>query len=134
MIAPCSGRGQDPRLTSATTKAFGQFQYPTPPLARPGGSQRLFLAEFEEAEEEHHLQLTVQAFRDAQAGRMPAGPGAKSLIEAFAVVDAELREAARTNAKVLEDDAHLESLLRKQASSLHIGPANFCWFRDPSSA
>jgi hypothetical protein len=48
--------------------------------ARPGGSQRRFLAEVEEAEEEHHLQLTAQAFRGAQAGRMPAGPGARSLI------------------------------------------------------
>ncbi|MET7621908.1 hypothetical protein [Streptomyces sp. NPDC005408] len=36
--------------------------------------------------------------------------------------------------KVLNDDAHLESLLRKQAQTLHVGPANFCWFRDPAKA
>lgn len=112
-------------ISVATTEGYA---------ARPGGSQRLFLAEVEEAEEEHHLQLTVEAFRDAQAGRMPAGPGARSLIEAFTLVDAELQEAARTDPRVLEDDAHLESLLRKLAAALHIGPANFYWFRDPAKA
>ncbi|MGW3690038.1 hypothetical protein [Streptomyces sp. NPDC005125] len=56
------------------------------------------------------------------------------MIEAFAQVDAELTEAARSDPKVLNDDAHLESLLRKQAQTLHVGPANFCWFRDPAKA
>ncbi|WP_063801649.1 hypothetical protein [Streptomyces curacoi] len=112
-------------ISVATTEGYA---------ARPGGSQRLFLTEIEEAEEEHHVQLTVQAFRDVQAGRLPAGPGARSVIEAFAHVDAELTEAARSDPKVLNDDAHLESLLRKQAQTLHVGPANFCWFRDPSKA
>ncbi|MFJ6636699.1 sensor domain-containing protein [Streptomyces sp. NPDC091376] len=90
-------------ISVATTEGYA---------AGPGGSQRLFLAEIEEAEDEHHVQLTVQAFRDVQAGRLPAGPGARSLIEAFAHVDAELKEAARSDPKVLADDAHLESLLR----------------------
>ncbi|MFI6061952.1 hypothetical protein [Streptomyces sp. NPDC051286] len=80
------------------------------------------------------MQLTVQAFRDVQAGRLPAGPGARSLIEAFRHVDAQLKDAARTDAKILKDDRHLENLLRKQAKTLHVGPANFCWFRDPSKA
>jgi hypothetical protein len=88
----------------------------------------------EEAKGEHHVQLTVQAFRDFQAGRLPAGPGARRLVEVFAHMDAELKEAARSDPKVLRDDAHLESLLRKQAETLHVGPANFCWFRDPAKA
>lgn len=112
-------------ISVATTEGYA---------ARPGGSQRLFLAEIGEAKGEHHVRLTVQAFRDVQAGRMPAGPGAWSLIEAFAQVDAELKQAARSDPKVLQDDAHLESLLRKQAQTLHVGPANFCWFRDPAKA
>jgi len=112
-------------ISVATTEGYA---------ARPGGSQRLFLAEMESAEEEHHLQLTVEAFREAQAGRMPAGPGARSIIEAFAHIDAELTELARTNPKVLADDRQLENLLRKLANTLHVGPANFCWFRDPSKA
>ncbi|MEH0543650.1 integrase [Streptomyces sp. B21-105] len=112
-------------ISVATTEGYA---------ARPGGSQRLFHAEVEEAEEAHHVQLTVEAFRDVQAGRMPAGPGARSLIEAFHHVDAQLKNAARTDPKILKDDRHLEGLLRKQARTLHVGPANFCWFRDPSKA
>lgn len=112
-------------ISVATTEGYA---------ARPGGSQRLFHAEIEEAEEAHHVQLTVEAFRDVQAGRMPAGPGARSLIEAFHHVDAQLKDAARTDPKVLKDDRHLEGLLRKQAKTLHVGAANFCWFRDPSKA
>lgn len=112
-------------ISVATTEGYA---------ARPGGSQRLFHAEIEDAEEAHHVQLTVEAFRDVQAGRMPVGPGARSLIEAFNHVDAALRDAARTDPKVLTDDRHLEGLLRKQAKTLHVGPANYCWFRDPSKA
>ncbi|MFE2319785.1 hypothetical protein ACFXC8_43135 [Streptomyces sp. NPDC059441] len=112
-------------ISVATTEGYA---------ARPGGSQRLFLAEIEEAEDHHHVRLTVEAFRDFQAGRLPSGPGARGLIEAFAHVDAELKEAARSDPKVLQHDAHLESLLRKQAHTLHVGPANFCWFRDPAKA
>ncbi|MFF9483115.1 hypothetical protein [Streptomyces sp. NPDC014733] len=100
---------------------------------RPGGSQHLFHAEVEAAEEEH-LALTVQAFRDTQAGIMPAGPGARGLIAAFTHIDAELNDAARTDPKIPHDDRHLENLLRKLANTLHVGPANFCWFRDPAKA
>lgn len=112
-------------ISVATTEGYA---------SRPGGSQRLFHAEIEDAEEAHHVELTVQAFRDVQAGIMPAGPGARSLVEAFSRIDAELEDAARTDPKVLKDDRHLENLLRKQAKTLHVGPANFCWFRDPSKA
>ncbi|WP_434593631.1 integrase [Streptomyces sp. A5-4] len=112
-------------ISVATTEGYA---------ATPGGSQRLFLAEVEEAEEETRLELTVEAFREAQAGLLPAGPGARYLIEAFHHVDAELKEAARSDPKVLADDRHLESLLRKVAKTLHVGAANFCWFRDPSKA
>ncbi|MFF8917876.1 hypothetical protein ACF08M_32360 [Streptomyces sp. NPDC015032] len=108
-------------ISVATTEGYA---------ARPGGSQRIFHAEVEAAEEEEHLGLTVQAFRDAQAGIMPAGPGARGLIDAFTHIDAELTDAARTDPKILHDDRHLENLLRKLARTLHVGPANFCWFRD----
>ncbi|MET9770334.1 hypothetical protein [Streptomyces sp. NPDC006415] len=112
-------------ISVATTEGYA---------ATPGGSQRLFLAEVEEAEEETRLELTVEAFREAQAGQLPAGPGARGLLEAFHYVDAELREDARSDPKVLADDRHLESLLRKVAKTLHVGAANFCWFRDPAKA
>ncbi|MGV9875968.1 hypothetical protein ACWDU0_23975 [Streptomyces cellulosae] len=61
-------------ISVATTEGYA---------ARAGGSHRLFHAEIEEAEEAHHVQLTVEAFRDVQAGRMPAGPGARGLVDAF---------------------------------------------------
>lgn len=112
-------------ISVATTEGYA---------ARPGGSQRLFHAEMQEAEEAHHVQLTVEAFRDVQAGIMPAGQSAKSLIDSFNHIDAQLKEAARMDPKVLKDDRHLEGLLRKQAKVLHVGPANYCWFRDPSKA
>lgn len=112
-------------ISVATTEGYA---------AQPGGSQRMFLAEVEEAEQDHHVQLTVEAFRDLQAGHRPAGPGARSLIEAFQHVDTQLNDAARTDPAVLNDDRHLENLLRKQAKTLHVGPANYCWFRDPSKA
>lgn len=112
-------------ISVATTEGY---------TASPGGSQRLFLAEVQEAEDEHHTRLTVEAFRDFQAGRMPAGPGARGLVDAFHHVDSQLKDAARTDPKVLKDDRHLETLLRKLANSLHAGPANFCWFRDPAKA
>ncbi|WP_052230228.1 hypothetical protein [Streptomyces sp. CT34] len=112
-------------ISVATTEGYA---------SRPGGSQRLFHAEIEAAEEAEHLKLTVQAFRDAQAGIMPAGPGARSLIDAFTHIDTALKDAARTDPKILHDDRHLENLLRKLAKTLHVGPANFCWFRDPAKA
>lgn len=65
---------------------------------------------------------------------MPTGPGASGLIDAFTHIDAELKDAARTDPKILHDDRHLENLLRKLANALHVGPANFCWFRDPAKA
>ncbi|MEU0097197.1 integrase [Streptomyces sp. NPDC006267] len=112
-------------ISVATTEGYA---------ARPGGSQRLFLTEVEEAEQEKHMELTVEAFRDLKEGRKPAGPGARGLIEALQHVDAQLNEAARHDPKVLEDDRHLENLLRKLSKVLHVGAANFCWFRDPSKA
>jgi hypothetical protein len=35
---------------------------------------------------------------------------------------------------MLAGDRHLENLLRKQAATLHVGAANFCWFTDPAKA
>ncbi|MFE7402882.1 hypothetical protein [Streptomyces sp. NPDC057557] len=52
-------------ISVATTEGYA---------ARPGGSQRLLHAEVETAEEEEHLKLTVQAFRDAQTGISPPAP------------------------------------------------------------
>jgi hypothetical protein len=44
---------------------------------RPGGGQAIFLAEVGKEEESRNQTLTLQAFRDYQAGRRPSGPGAR---------------------------------------------------------
>lgn len=98
---------------------------------RPGGSQGVFLDEVREAEEEHHVELTRKAFRDFQKGIMPAGPGASGLMAAFAHIDAELQEHEAGEAKVLDSDRRLETLLQREAKNLHVGVANYCWNRDP---
>lgn len=112
-------------ISVATTEGYA---------ATPGGAQRRFHVEVEAAEEEHHLQLTVEAFRDFQDGVLPAGPGARGLLDVFAYADAAFAEADRADPAVLGTDRHLENLLRKRASILHIGPSNYCWFSDPTKA
>ncbi|MBK3533631.1 MULTISPECIES: hypothetical protein [unclassified Streptomyces] len=101
---------------------------------RPGGSQGVLLADVEQAQEEHHLQLTSQAFADYRAGKLPAGPGARDLIKAFEHIDDALVEHDPGTAAVLDNERRLEMLLRQQSKSLHLQTANYCWFRDPSKA
>ena len=111
-------------VSVATTEGYAQ---------RPGGSQALFRAEVEHAEHQHHLELTVAAFRDYQQGILPTGPGARALIQRFDHIDAALQPQPGEPA-VLATDRRLENLLRQQADVLHVGAANFCWFTDPSKA
>ncbi|MFE9429003.1 integrase [Kitasatospora sp. NPDC006697] len=101
---------------------------------RPGGSQAALLSDIEQAEQERNLELTTAAWHDYQQGRMPAGPGARDLIAAFEHIDAELADHTPGAASVLDSDRRLENLLRKQAKHLHLGTANYCWFRDPAKA
>ncbi|MEU3743526.1 hypothetical protein AB0E78_41595 [Streptomyces sp. NPDC032198] len=115
-------------------EAFGQFQYPTPPINRPSGSQGNLLAEVEREQDKHHLTLTKEAFEDYRAGRMPAGPGARELIKAFEHIDAQLKEHEPGTAAVLVAERRLENLLRQQSNHLHLQTANYCWFRDPHKA
>lgn len=100
---------------------------------RPGGSQAVFRAEVEQAEHEHHLALTVAAYRDYKAGSVPTGPGARDLIDTFRQVDA-VGDVPSTEPMMLANDRRLENLLRQQAATLHVGTANYCWFKDPAKA
>jgi len=94
----------------------------------------VFHGEVQAVEHEHHLQRTVAAFKDFQAGRLPTGPGARALIEAFQHVDAALKDAEHSEPTVLDNERRVENLLRQQAGTLHVGAANYCWFRDPAMA
>lgn len=102
--------------------------------ARPGGSQAQFLSEVERNEKEHHLRLTMAAYAEYRDGIMPAGPGATSLIGLFNSVDRAIDADPVAAPQVVSTDRVLENLLRAQAGALHVGPANYCWFKDPSKA
>ncbi|MEU6190242.1 hypothetical protein [Nocardia sp. NPDC047038] len=103
--------------------------------ARPGGSQAMFHAEVRQAEHDHHLRLTVEAYEEYRAGQLPAGPGARALVEAFEHVESEvLRDAPAGEATVFGNERRIENLLRQRARTLHIGSANYCWFADPAKA
>ncbi|MFE7033136.1 site-specific integrase [Streptomyces sp. NPDC057621] len=102
--------------------------------SRPGGAQAELLAEVNKHESERNLQLVLKEFRNYQEGVLPAGPGARSLTEFFAGIDAQLDAASATAPKTQRNDREVLNLLTKRANVLHLGPANYCWFTDPSRA
>jgi hypothetical protein len=102
--------------------------------ARPGGAQAELLAEVNKHEADRNLQLVLSEFRDYQQGIQPAGPGARSLTEFFATVDAQLAAGSVAAPKTQRNDRDILNLLSKRAETLHLGSANYCWFTDPSQA
>jgi hypothetical protein len=60
----------------------------------------------------------VAEFRNYQAGILPAGPGARELIE---FVDGDLAEHAATSPNVTTSDQHVLNLLTKRSQVLHLG-------------
>lgn len=102
--------------------------------ARPGGSQAEFLADISAEEQVRNQDLTLEAFRDAQQGIMPTGPGAPDLIEFFASVDEQLQKMEAAAPGVKPGDQDVINLLSRRAKTLHLGIANYCWFIDPSKA
>ncbi|MFF4354804.1 hypothetical protein [Streptomyces sp. NPDC001530] len=100
---------------------------------RPGGAQAKFLAEVGESEHNRNLTLTLQAFRDFQAGRQPAGPGARDLVSFFRSVENELLQDT-TAPQIKHSDQEVINLLSQRAGTLHLGIANYCWFIDPDKA
>ncbi|MFF2518345.1 hypothetical protein [Streptomyces sp. NPDC058086] len=101
---------------------------------RTGGAQAVFLAEVGKEEESRNQSLTLQAFRDSQAGRRPSGPGARYLLAFFASVERQLEELDVTAPTLKRSDQELISLLAGRAGALHLGLANCCWFLDPGKA
>jgi hypothetical protein len=94
------------------------------PLRRSGGSQALFHAGAQQLEHEHHVALAVQAFPEYQSGVLPAGPGAKALIEVE-----QHRESAGNVGDgpqwSVDNQRRIENLMRGRAATLHVGPANY---------
>ena len=112
-------------IAAATTEGYA---------ARPGGAQSELLGEVNKLEADHKLELVLAEFRNYQQGILPAGPGARSLTEFFATIDAELNTEATAAPKIQRNDRDILNLLSKRAKALHLGPANYCWFTDPSRA
>ncbi len=99
---------------------------------RPGGAQSVLLAEFGEEERKAKMRIALDAFHDYQNGIRPAGPGAGDLLDFFAFVDEQLDSSGAPNIK--RSDQEVANLLARRAKVLHLGPANYCWFLDPSKA
>jgi hypothetical protein len=112
---------------------LGQFQYPTPPLSRPGGAQAKLLAEIADEEQHRNLRLLAQAYEDYQRGERPVGPGARDLIDFFDTVDGKL-PVDEAGAPKISSEAAVRNLMARRAATLHLGTANYCWFSDPSRA
>ncbi|MFI7020722.1 site-specific integrase [Streptomyces sp. NPDC050164] len=112
-------------LSVATTEGYAN---------RPGGAQAKFLAEIGEEEQKRNLTLTLQAFRDYQNGKRPAGPGARELLTFFRSVEDELGELPITIPVIKHSDQEVITLLGRRAGALHLGIANYCWFLDPDKA
>jgi hypothetical protein len=102
--------------------------------SKPGGAQAELLAEVNKHEAERNLELVLTEFRHYQNGVLPAGPGARSLTEFFASIDTDLDAESVAAPKVQRNDRDILNLLSKRAKVLHLGPANYCWFTDPSRA
>ncbi|MCX5063700.1 site-specific integrase [Streptomyces sp. NBC_00201] len=102
--------------------------------SRPGGAQAELLAEVNKHESDRNLQLVLEEFQNYQQGILPAGPGARNLTEFFASIDEKLDATAATAPKTQRSDRDVLNLLTKRAKVLHLGPANYCWFTDPSRA
>jgi hypothetical protein len=110
-------------VSAATTEGYA---------SRPGGAQAELLAEVSNHEQERNLELVMAEFRNYQQGKLPAGPGARSLTDFFASIDGKLDQSAAPRAQ--RSDRDVLNLLAKRSQVLHLGPANLCWFTDPSRA
>jgi hypothetical protein len=100
--------------------------------SRPGGAQAELLAEVNKHETDRNLDLLWTEFRNYQQGILPAGPAARELTAFFASIDGRLD--SDTAPRTQRSDRDVLNLLTKRAKTLHLGPANYCWFTDPARA
>jgi hypothetical protein len=103
------------------------------PLARPGGSQARFLGEIGKEEQHHNLAIVQAEYDSYRNGIMPSGPGARDLTRFFATA-AGTAGTGHQPPTVIPGDQQVRAMLAKRARTLHLGPANYCWFTDPAKA
>jgi len=111
-------------ISVATTEGYA---------ARPGGAQARLLAEAGEHEQRRNLDILAAEYHNYQNGARPSGPGARELTEFFATIDGKLTKTGTVPGAVTTDQ-QLRNLLARRAQTLHLGPANYCWFADPAKA
>jgi hypothetical protein len=112
-------------ISVATTEGY---------TSRPGGAQAELLAEVNKHEARRNRDLVWAEFRNYQQGILPAGPGARELIDFFAHVDGKLALLDADAPRVQRNDREVLNLLSKRANTLHLGTSNYCWFTDPTRA
>ena len=101
---------------------------------RPGGSQARFLAEVGKEEQLRNLALIQAEYDNYKNGIMPSGPGARDLAGVFAAAAGQPSGPGHQPPNVIPGDQQVRVMLARQARTLHLGPANFCWFTDPAKA
>ncbi|WP_220127635.1 hypothetical protein [Streptomyces sp. NBRC 110611] len=102
--------------------------------SRPGGAQAELLAEINKHESDRNFDLILTEFRNYQQGILPAGPGARELTAFFTSIDGKFDPSTTPIPRTHRNEWDVLNLLTKRAKTLHLGPANYCWFTDPSRA
>lgn len=102
--------------------------------ARPGGSQARFLAEVGKEEQQRNLAIIQAEYDSYKNGVMPSGPGARELAAAFAAAAGKPPGRGHEPPTVIPGDQQVRVMLARRARTLHLGPANYCWFTDPARA
>ena len=101
---------------------------------RPGGSQARFLTEVGKEEQRRNLALIQAEYDNYKSGIMPSGPGARDLAGFFATASGQPSGPGHQPPAVIPGDQQIRAMLARRARTLHLGPANFCWFTDPAKA
>lgn len=102
--------------------------------ARPGGSQARFLAEVGKEEQQRNLAIVQEEYENYQNGIMPVGPGARNLATFFATAAGQPGSPGHEPPRVIPSEQEVRAMLGKRAKTLHLGPANYCWFTNPAKA
>jgi hypothetical protein len=103
-------------------QAFGQFQYPTPPL---GTSPSGFRAEVAAEEALARLADIVERYDDFKAGVRSTAPGGARTDNEFARVQEELQDFPGR----VVDERRLHAMLKTSAHALHVGTLNDCYYQ-----
>ena len=102
--------------------------------ARPGGSQSRFLAEVGKEEQKRNLAIVQAEYENYASGIMPSGPGARELAALFTSAAGQPPGTGHQPPNVIPGEQQVRAMLARRAKTLHLGPANYCWFTDPAKA